>query len=82
MYSKYFFCLFAFSAFIQQAWSVTCERWKVIYDVKKGITGKYIDFSKIKLFRQRDTMDVSKNNGKEKIGKVFLYEIWILNILI
>ena len=47
----------------------------MIYDVKKGITGKYIDFSKIKLFRQRDTIDVSKNNGKEKIGKVFLYEI-------
>ena len=39
-----------------------------------GITGKYIDFSKIKLFRQRDTLDISKNNGKEKIGKVFLYE--------
>ena len=40
-----------------------------------GITGKYIDFSKIKLFPQRDTIDVSKNNGKEKIGKVFLCEI-------
>ena len=35
-YCEYFFCLFVFSPFIQQAWSVTCKsRWNVIYDVKK-----------------------------------------------
>ena len=32
-----------------------------------GITGKYIDFSKTKLFHQRDNIDVSKKNGNEKI---------------
>ena len=30
-----FFCLFAFSPFIEQEWSVTCKRWNVIYDIKK-----------------------------------------------
>ena len=36
MYSEYFFlsfCIFSFN--IQQAWSVTCKRWNVIYEVKK-----------------------------------------------
>ena len=33
-----------------------------------GITGKYIDFSNvIKLFCQRDNIDVSKKNAKVKI---------------
>ena len=40
----------------------------------QGLQKIILIFSKIKLFRQRDTKDVSKNNGKEKIGKVFLYE--------
>ena len=44
------------------------------------ITGKDIDFSKVKLIPQRDNIDVSKKNGKEKICIVFLYELWILNI--
>ena len=35
-YCEYFFCLFVFSPFIQQAWSVICKsRWILIYNVKK-----------------------------------------------
>ena len=35
-YCEYFFCLFVFFPFIQQAWSVRCKsRWNLIYDVKK-----------------------------------------------
>ena len=30
-----FFCLFTFSPFIQQPWSVTCKQWNMIYDAKK-----------------------------------------------
>ena len=33
------------------------------------------DFSKVKLIPQRDNLDVSKKNGKEKICLVFLYEL-------
>ena len=48
------------------------ENNRTCHDLKRscklsGITGKYTDFSKIKLFRQRDYIDVTKKNGKEQI---------------
>ena len=52
--------------------SVMISKDRVSY---QGLQKIILIFSKIKLFRQRDTIDISKYNGKEKIGKVFLYEI-------
>ena len=37
-----------------------------------AITGKYIDFSKTKLFRQRDNIDVSKKMVTKKFEKYFV----------
>ena len=47
------------------------ENNRTCHDLKRscelsGITGKYIDFSKIKLFRQRDYIDVPKKMVKKK----------------
>ena len=46
-----------------------------------GITGKYMDFSKIKLFCQRDNIDVSKKkkSGEVKIWRVINFLLWTLN---